>query len=438
MLLSNQSFLKNLVDSNVGKINKRAQEQTKFDSAKKALQENLSIKTREISVIEIELTEFTQKESRGTELISSLKTEIRLLKDTIPDGDFCPACKQSITKDYRKHFEEDVAQKIKEKQEKLSSYEAGMIKCKAKKAKLEEELKQTKQKQIDIGKNESIVKNSEEKINTLIKEIKEESENIEQYKTANITSVEEQKTQEEQTLESLKEIAKSNNANDLNEKISKISSEISLENKKLNSIKSEISVLTKTEGALSERIQTRTSDLSKLDVFKKELAGLKNKLKIQQMAINAFSQGIPTSIIQMMLNDLQYEVTTAIKELRPELDIQIDEELNIIYRRNGEIREYTQLSYGQQVYLALAFKRGVSKVIQKRMGVDLKLLQFDEVDASLDEAGQEALSEALQKWQKDHFIFVITHNKFLKDKFSTIICVEESDLGSTCKFVDSW
>jgi predicted unusual protein kinase regulating ubiquinone biosynthesis (AarF/ABC1/UbiB family) len=36
----------------------------------------------------------------------------------------------------------------------------------------------------------------------------------------------------------------------------------------------------------------------------------------------------------MMLNDLQHEVTCAIKELRPELDIQIDEDLNIIYRRN--------------------------------------------------------------------------------------------------------
>jgi DNA repair exonuclease SbcCD ATPase subunit len=96
------------------------------------------------------------------------------------------------------------------------------------------------------------------------------------------------------------------------------------------------------------------------------------------------------------------------------------------------------LSYGQQVYLALAFKRGVSKVIQKRMGVDLKLLQFDEVDASLDESGVEAFSDAIKKWQKDHFIFVITHNKFLKDKFNTIICVEESGLGSTCKIVESW
>jgi DNA repair exonuclease SbcCD ATPase subunit len=437
-LSSNQSFLKSLLDSKKNKESLLPQERIKFDSSKKLLDENLAIKTRDISVIESELTDFTQRESRGSELISSLKTEIRILKDTIPDGDFCPACKQSITTDYRKHFEEDVDKKLKEKQEKLSSYESGVTKCKAKKANLEIELKKTKQKQLDISKNENIVKNSEEKISSLSKEIQDLSENIEQYKSSNILPIQNQKEQEEQNLVSLKEMAKSNNVNDLNDKITKISSEIDLENKKLLSIKSEISSLTKTEGALTERIKTRSSDLSKLESFKKELFGFKNKLKIQQMAINAFSQSIPTSIIQMMLNDLQYEVTTAIKELRPELDIQIDEELNIIYRRNGEIREYTLLSYGQQVYLALAFKRGVSKVIQKRMGVDLKLLQFDEVDASLDEAGQEALADCIQKWQKDHFIFVITHNKFLKDKFSTIICVEESDLGSTCKITDTW
>ena len=59
-------------------------------------------------------------------------------------------------------------------------------------------------------------------------------------------------------------------------------------------------------------------------------------------------------------------------------------------------------------------------------------------DAGLDEAGVDAFADAIRKWQNDFTIFVITHNKDLKDKFSHAILVEEDDDGAQAKLVTSW
>jgi DNA repair exonuclease SbcCD ATPase subunit len=55
-----------------------------------------------------------------------------------------------------------------------------------------------------------------------------------------------------------------------------------------------------------------------------------------------------------------------------------------------------------------------------------------------DEAGVDAFADAIRKWQKDFTIFVITHNKDLKDKFSHAILVEESEDGAEVRLVTTW
>lgn len=46
--------------------------------------------------------------------------------------------------------------------------------------------------------------------------------------------------------------------------------------------------------------------------------------------------------------------------------------------------------------------------------------------------------DAIRKWQKDFTIFVITHNKDLKDKFSHAILVEEGEDGAEARLVGAW
>jgi DNA repair exonuclease SbcCD ATPase subunit len=198
--------------------------------------------------------------------------------------------------------------------------------------------------------------------------------------------------------------------------------------------------LSAIQGGLEERVSTRKADKAKLLILETSLVKNQSELKIRQMVVDAFSnRGIPNFIIQTILDELQFEVNLSLKELRPELDVKIDAELNFEYRRNGIVKEYGQLSHGQHVYIALAFKRGLSSIICKRLGISLKLLEFDEVDAHLDEEGVDAFANAIRKWQKDFTIFVITHNKDLKDKFSHAILVEESENdGANARVVTSW
>ena len=75
----------------------------------------------------------------------------------------------------------------------------------------------------------------------------------------------------------------------------------------------------------------------------------------------------------------------------------------------------------------------------KRLGVDIKFLELDEVDASLDKACTETYTNVIKTLQKDFKVFVITHNDALKDKFNKAILVEGDEKnGAVSKLVDSW
>src|SRR5690606_7892361 len=138
------------------------------------------------------------------------------------------------------------------------------------------------------------------------------------------------------------------------------------------------------------------------------------------------------------LNELQFETNKALQELRPDLEVQFDADLNFTYRRNGIEKDYHQLSHGQHVYIALALKRSLSRIIQRKMGIDIKALFFDEIDSPLDAAGVEALSHAIKKWQDEFKIFLVTHNQDLKNKFSHSIVIEEGDDGADATIKTSW
>jgi DNA repair exonuclease SbcCD ATPase subunit len=299
-------------------------------------------------------------------------------------------------------------------------------------------LKEARSRINEIGKLQTLIK-------TLVNEKKSLSEEIDrlyidQKEISKKIQDEEQQIQETTTsLEALKEAAEKSNAPAINNKIFTINQEISKYQDEIIDYNRRISSLSGVQGALEERITNRKADKEKLANLNDSLVKNNAELKVRQMVVDAFSnRGIPNFIIQTILDELQFEANAALKELRPELDVQIDSELNFEYRRNGVIRDYFQLSHGQHVYIALAFKRGMARVIQKRLGIDIRMLEFDEVDSHLDEAGVDAFADAIRKWQKDFTIFVITHNKDLKDKFSHAILVEESDDGATGSVVTTW
>lgn len=377
-------------------------------------------------------------EIEGNKLITSISENIRFTKNSLPSDDVCPSCKQNITKEYRQKITSDYNEKITKLKKKLSSLQENMDKCLAKKKRFK-----------DIIADYNLKKKQIQEINNRKKTIKEEIKNKEEFIKFFIDGKEKSNKEitddnilldniSEQII-SIKTTVENSNDKDISQEIDKTNIEIKDISNRVSRISKDNLDLKKNIGVLEERINIRTTDSGKLVNLKKELQEKKIELKLRKVTVDAFShRGAPTFIINTILNDLQFEVNNALKELRPELSVKIDSDLNFEYRRNGVIRDYEQLSHGQHVYIALAFKRGMANIINNRLNVNFAMMNFDEIDSHLDEAGVEALADAIKKWQKKYTIFVITHNKDLKDKFSHAILIEEDSDGAQGRIVNSW
>lgn len=190
----------------------------------------------------------------------------------------------------------------------------------------------------------------------------------------------------------------------------------------------------------------------KKTALQKTLAELETKLSMFPSVIQAFSTtGIPNLIIQNVLDDLQAEANSLLSQLFPGLQLSFCIEktvektgdqadtLDIEYHIKGKNRYYEQLSGAQQLSVAFSLKLGLSFLLQKLTGADIKFLLLDEIDQSLDKANVDTFVDIVKFFQKDFIILIITHNDRLKDKFSYAILVEQDiNMVSRAKVVSSW
>lgn len=393
---------------------------------------------RGIDKISNEHKKVCEDELKGSKLLSRAEVELEFCKKSIPDSDNCPSCQQSITADYRKDFEYKANKIITEKQDDIGFYKKQMSKCLSIKSKLAKELDAAKEHSVYIDNTTNQIKSIKDNI-LIYEEQIINAETSAKSIEGNLDASSKELEESIKHYNDLKELAKKSDLTELNTKIFAIAREIKVYEQSIESMRTEISTLKTREGSLIERIKTRTQDKDKLNALNTELLKLRHNFEIHQHVANSFShKGIPTQIINTCLNELQFETNKTLQSFRPDLEVEFDADLNFKYRRNGKERDYHQLSYGQHVYIALAFKYGLAKVIQSFVGIQLGLLIFDEIDASLDNAGVQALTEAIKKWQDEFLVLVITHRDSLKDKFSHAILVEEGSDGSETKMVTSW
>jgi DNA repair exonuclease SbcCD ATPase subunit len=426
----------NLISTKEIKIQDLTKNQARFLAEVESLSGNYNNKT--INELHVEYDKVCNDEVKGSEMIAAIKSQMNITKIFIPDNNECPTCHQNITREYRDQMSSSIRAKLKKSQDDLDFLEDALVKCKRKKTRLSGVLKSERDRLSNIER-------FEEKVNSISNELKSIREEVQRLYvdqkevTKKLRDYEQQMHATTEHLKTLQEVAVKSNAIIINKRIFELNKEILDAQCEINSANKYISNFSSMQGGLKERIKTRKDDKTKLVKLKEDLITAQGELKIRQMVVDAFSsRGIPSFIIQTIIDELQFEANVALKELRPELEVYVDSDLNFEYRRNGLVREYEQLSHGQHVYIALAFKRGIARIIQKRLNIDIKLLEFDEVDSNLDEAGVDAFADAIRKWQKDFTIFVITHNKDLKDKFSHAIMVEEGDDGAEAKLVTTW
>lgn len=234
-------------------------------------------------------------------------------------------------------------------------------------------------------------------------------------------------------------------------RINDIKNNIDLLNKSLQAQRFELDKFSNSKAILLHNIDQKNNDLKKMNAANIELKKLSDKYSIYPAVIQSFSSiGIPNLIIQNVLDDLQIESNNLLAQLKPGLQLSFliekikgdgseADTLDIKYNINGKERYYEQLSGAMKIAVAFSLKLGLSFLLQKMIGVDIKFLLLDEIDQSLDKASVDAFADIVKFFQKDFTILIITHNDRLKDKFSHAILVEQDiNMVSKAKVVSSW
>jgi DNA repair exonuclease SbcCD ATPase subunit len=237
-------------------------------------------------------------------------------------------------------------------------------------------------------------------------------------------------------------------------------SKISLDNininkNKYNSLDVNLKNCKNTKNDLLFQIDSFNKELSKLETLidqKKELINtnkeirnklslLEEELNIYPLIVEAFSTtGIPSFIINNLLNEVQEKANLFCTKIKPGLQIQFilnkenssGEEvdtLDIKYYYNGQEREYSQLSGAMKFNATFSIKLALSIIIQEVLETEIKFFLFDEIDSSLDKFSSNEFVNVVKELQNDYKILLITHGDSLKDKFTNKIIVEQNQSG---------
>jgi exonuclease SbcC len=114
----------------------------------------------------------------------------------------------------------------------------------------------------------------------------------------------------------------------------------------------------------------------------------------------------------------------------------IAETLDIIVSDSQGERPYEDWSGGEKLRIDLAVRIGLGRLLAQRTGARIELLILDEVCAPLDQAGEDALIECIDRMRTSFgCILLITHRDSLRDRLPQQIIVSKNGTGSTVEVI---
>jgi len=398
----------------------------------------------ELEKINQKLEDSNQEKTELEILIKNLTSKNKELRLPLPDKNFCNHCRQELSEEHR-----DVCKQEIDKELSLN----------------EEKINRSQSKIIDLNKNSQTLRikkddllRSQKDMDSLKSKLSSSSSELDRQKTI----YNEYCLILDQTQKSLKE--KQEKLKDLNEKIKNsskknvdaLSEAIQSLNEKsysltfeINSQNSEILSASNKIAVLRHKLEEAVENDKKLKEINLSLVQDNKKLNVLNLVSKGYSSvGIPNLIINGVLDELQTEANLLLNNLKPGLQLSFALEktksdgdtadtLDIIYNINGRERAFGQLSGAQQFVVNFSLKLGLSFLLQKMSGLDIKFLLLDEVDQSLDKASVDAFADIVKFFQNDYKIIVITHNDRLKDKFNKAILVNQNlNLVSNATIID--
>lgn len=369
------------------------------------------------------------------------------LNKPIPEDGECEECRQPITAEHRKICQENINRELREKQVNIQNCKKGIASLNAQNATHQQTINQ-----LTLSKQH--LESINNKISAKKKEIVDRRAIHDEYKALldKFTHDLEEKIKEmdavsiqlqNSSIKEAKLLEKQIQAE--KQKVKDIENQNLLNNKELNHFNS-------TKAVLQHDINQKADEKRKKIEYNKLIKELEDKLGMYPAVVQAFSStGIPNLIIQNVLDDLQIETNTLLTQLKPGLQLSFSIEktvektgdqadtLDIIYTVNGKKRYYENISGAMQMAVNFSLKLGLSFLLQKLSGIDVKLLLLDEITQSFDSGRVDLFVDIVKLFQKDYTILVITHDDRLKDKFSHAVLVEQDiNMVSRARVVSSW
>jgi hypothetical protein len=426
-------------------------------SAKDLVKEVTELKELQIKLAEIDYSQIDILGERITSLKeevaqhnANIKTNMEKYEDAkipLPSGSVCKTCRKPMSDKERKEHQSHIA-------EEMEIYQKDMQASKKKIAALNAEILTLNQNINSLNLSKQQLESVNTKIADKSREITDKKSLYDEYATLLGKFVKELE-EKSKALEEINEDLKNSSieeANAVQKQIDEEKQKIATIVVRLNTLNKEITHFNSNKAVIQHNIEQKTKDKQKKEDIKKSLSELENNHSIYPAVLQAFSTtGIPNLIIQNVLDDLQIESNNLLAQLKPGLQLSFEVEktvektgdqadtLEIKYSINGKERYYEQLSGAMQIAVAFSLKLGLSFLLQKMIGTDIKFLLLDEIDQALDKASVDAFADIIKFFQKDYTILIITHNDRLKDKFSHAILVEQdTNMVSRAKVVSSW
>jgi DNA repair exonuclease SbcCD ATPase subunit len=419
----------------------------------------LELKELEATQLTLVNTDFNQVDVLSEQIISNKEKVAQLnltiqndmvradkLKKPIPRDGECEECHQVITAEHRKICQANLDQ---ERRERLTN----MQNCKKEVASLNASNVVHQQTIATLTLAKQHLEGVNTKISTKKREVLDKRTFHDEFKSLldqYAIDLKEKKRELELVAEELKN-SSVDEAKELRKLIQDEKNNLALAASQISTMNKEIAHFNATKAVLQNNISLKTEEKRKKIEYQKILKELDTKLVMYPSVIQAFSStGIPNLIIQNVLDDLQIESNNLLNQLKPGIQLSFFIEktkgdgteadtLDINYMVNGKKRYYEQLSGAQQLAVTFSLKLGLSFLLQKMVGVDIKFLLLDEIDQSLDKASVDSFADIVKFFQKNFTILVITHNDRLKDKFSHAILVEQDiNMVSRARVVSSW
>lgn len=455
-LLKRQNLQQEIVKLNasiVGYTNKKknavAEANCLIEEVKQAKAQKISLGVLDpnhLEAVKSQLSKLTEEIGFLNSSITTLRSDLEELQIPLPADGRCKHCRQPLTPEHRRACQEDIRKQTQIKEQSLKDAQKHLLTCGKQQKEQQQELRSLEEKQILFNRLTSEIAAQEKAIEEKKSHYQEFSDLISKFNADLLLKQQDLQTTEVEISNSSEQEIK-----DLKLKLEQNKQSITTITKKLETLNQELNQLTSQKAILQHSIETKHKDLQRKAELTAHITELEIKHSIYPLIAHAYgTTGIPNLIIQNVLEDLQDEANKLLAQIRPGLQLSfstektrsdgdLDETLEINYFLNNKPRDYSQLSGAQRLCIAFSFKLGLSFLLAKTTGSQVKFLLLDEVDQSLDKASIDALADIIKTFQQDFTILVITHNDRLQKKFGTAILVEQSqDMISRARVVNSW